>query len=176
MIFYYVNWGAWLGWSLTLYCLMWKVGQMTIEKTDPRLSKSVKFSESCRRNEQSSARLDRQLYDRQLHLADWAIFASIGSNLEKCDNRKRIKLDFLVRRGWRGAKELARCFCSCIWRPDGFAAVSEGYLEWNVPVFTSTTIPNHWLRHWHFFCFEFAPYILNKKQFEVYADKTISNR
>ena len=78
---------------------MRKASQMTIEKTDPRLSESVKFSESCRRNEQSSARLDRQLYDRQLQLADWAICASIGSSLEKFDNRKRIKSDFLVRRG-----------------------------------------------------------------------------
>ena len=33
----FINWGAWLGWSLTLYCPMGKAGQMTIGKTLPRL-------------------------------------------------------------------------------------------------------------------------------------------
>ena len=31
-----VNWGAWLRWSLTLYCPMRNAGQMTIGKTHPR--------------------------------------------------------------------------------------------------------------------------------------------
>ena len=33
----FINWGAWLGWSFTLYCPMQNAAQMTIEKTHPCL-------------------------------------------------------------------------------------------------------------------------------------------